>query len=110
MIIDNLDYLIGVITGMWWMYNLPKPLPIKVTQLPPEEPREPYKEWTKIMEPFVRKMTVAGALGYDYRFNPKGATAFAKLLKEASSALDFAVDNHMVKPKKEPKKSLTTKQ
>lgn len=97
-VVDSIDLLFGV--GMGWYlhsrYYRPV-LPIKVTQLSEVE-IEPYKKWSDMVEPHVRRLTVAGALGYSYTFNPVGAAAMGKMIKNMAEALDFAVTNHMMKP------------
>lgn len=102
---DSLDFIAGAITVIVWLRKDIMPLPIKVTTLPPEKEVEPYTKWSEMVEPHVRKLTVAGALGYNFTFNPKGAAAMGKMVKEMGEALDFAVTNHMLKPNER----LTTK-
>lgn len=104
-IVDSLDFIAGAITVIVWLRKDIVPLPIKVTTLPPEKEVEPYNEWSKMVEPHVRKLTVAGAFGLNFTFNPVGAAAMAKMVKEMGETLDFAVTNHMLKPNER----LTTK-
>lgn len=46
--------------------------------------------WEEIVEPWVRKATVAGHFNQRLIFSPKGALSLATTLKEMSSSLDRA--------------------
>lgn len=92
---DSVDYFLGLAIGFWLCLRYYKPaLPIKVTQLPPEEPK-PYKKWSEIVEPLAQRLVVAGTFDLRYTFNPQGALALGKLMREMGGNLDEAVERHL---------------
>jgi hypothetical protein len=96
--LDGMDLVAGVMAGFWIQAHYLKPvLPIKVTTLPPEpEEALTYDEWSKLVEPHIRKLTVAAAFDLNYTFKPKGAKAMAGLLKEMGETLDYAATNDLI--------------
>ena len=104
MTFDNIDYMLGIVTGILWMRNYTRPLPIKVTQLPPD--LEPYSKWSECVTPIASKLTLAGKLGLRYTFNAEGAIALGKFMSEMGTALDLAVGMRRVDPPKKDTEKL----